>query len=499
VPKTEEPHANAAALGSAVLRAAGRAQAPAPCSPPAPEAWADADVEVTVVADHGPRGTKVPAQVDRKLYGANIADWRPEDYVPAPDPTFVAYLGALRPGVLRWPGRTQEYVWPRVAGGQSGPLALRVSDFDAFVELAKRVDAEPLIGINVKRSNSVVAADIVRYLNIEKGYGVRYFQIGNEPDYVDGLTAGPRTYAVELNAFADAMRAVDPSIRIVGPELLSGAHVGGMYGTVDWMTPILAQTAGRIDAISWHYYPLDSGQAIASSSAVVSVAHLFQETAPDWPPAGLGFIDTVMPALGALRDAHAPGASIWVTEFAEDPGPNAGRGVSDTVAGALWGADALGRYAEYAPGAVLRWLFESVPEHAYALLDGHHVPRPTYGAYWLLARHMGDRFVDAKSAAVTAVAAHAALREDGALAVVLVNKTEVAKKVHVTIAGHCYARADSLTFEGGTWAAKDFRIDGHVLDAATAVNGIAPSAVEEAGLTKIEVPAASIRLIAYRR
>ncbi|NVL67771.1 hypothetical protein, partial [Escherichia coli] len=89
-----------------------------------------------------------PAQVDRKLYGANIADWRRGDYVPAPDPTFVAYLGALRPGILRWPGRTQEYVWPRVAAGQSGTLALPISDFDAFVVLAKSVGAEPLIGIN---------------------------------------------------------------------------------------------------------------------------------------------------------------------------------------------------------------------------------------------------------------------------------------------------------------------------------------------------------------
>ena len=430
----------------------------------------------------------------------SIADWRPQNYAPVPDPTFVAYLHALRPGVLRWPAghRSQEYVWERGGGGQSGGFTLTASHVAAFLALAKTVGAEPVFAINVKRSTPSVAADIVKYLNVENGHGVRFFQIGNEPDLTDGMTSGPAAYAAQLIAFVDAMRAVDPAIRIVGPELLTGAHVGGMHGTVDWMTPILAQTGGRIDGISWHYYPLDSGQRLPTSSAIVSIPHLFQQTASDWAPAGMSFVDTVMPALGAMRDAHALGASIWITELAEDPGPAAGAGVSDTIAAALWTADTLGRYGEYAPGAVLRWIFETVPEHAYGLLDGAHAPRPTYGAYWLYARHMGDRFVDVESSSSTAVAAHAALRADGALTVVFVNKTEVAKTVHLTLDGFCASAAEARTLTGASLSSTSFQIDGQTLTASSAEAGLPGVPVALKDLGELEIPPASIRMVSYR-
>lgn len=34
---------------------------------------------------------------------------------------------------------------------------------------------------------TAAAADLLRFLDLERGYRVRYFQLGNEPDYVGPL------------------------------------------------------------------------------------------------------------------------------------------------------------------------------------------------------------------------------------------------------------------------------------------------------------------------
>jgi hypothetical protein len=480
----------------------GGAGAPPPeCADPTP-ASANAEVRIAVRADRGPHGGG-PVVQDRMLYGMNIADWQPDDYSPTPNATFLAYLEALEPGVLRWPAghRSQEYTWERTGGGNGTTWTLTPTHVDRFMVLAKKVGAEPLIGINVKRSTAAAAADMVRYMNVEKKYGVKYFQIGNEPDLTDNITPSPEAYASQLNAWADAMRAVDPSVKIIGPELLTGAHVGGMHGRLDWLGRILSTTGGRIDGLSWHYYPLDSGQSNPSSSAIMNYENLFQETASDWRPAALPFADEVMPAIAAMAKEHAPNAKTWITEFAEDPGPLHGAGMSDTFGAALWVGDALGRYAGHGPGAVLRWIFKTVRGHGYGIIDPDYVLRPTYGAYWLYARHFGNRFVEAKTSALTEIASHAALRSDGALTVMLVNKTNEAKRVHVGIEGFCLdGTATQLTLDGDSMSSTEFTINGHALTPDNVKgNAIAPEAVPADGTYEVEVPPTAIRVVVYRQ
>jgi hypothetical protein len=204
-----------------------------------------------------------------------------------------------------------------------------------------------------------------------------------------------------------------------------------------------------------------------------------------------------MPALSALRDAHAPGATIWITELAEDPGPRAGAGLSDTVAAALWVADSLGRYAEYGPSAVARFLFKS-DDAAYALLDGDDRPRPTYGAYWLLARRFGDRLIDTKSSAGSIVNAHAALRDDGALTVVLVNKSPQVQRVHIDLAELCASRADQLTLAGDALSSREFVINGQSLTARNVADGIPAEPIDSAHLFDFEMDRGSFRVVEYR-
>jgi hypothetical protein len=449
---------------------------------------------VKVSAAAGAKGAPAPVVTNRRIYGMSIADWMPADYVPVPNPKYLSYLQSLQPGILRWPAgtRSQFYIWERGGPGQSGDWVLTPDHLAAFMALAHAANAEPLLAINVKRGTVAAAQDLVHYANVEQNWGVRWLQLGNEPeaDYSD-----LDSISDALNEFAKAVRDVDPSVRIVAPELFQSAYSTDKEKNA--LTPILARTKD-IDAVSFHYFPLDSNQTDPNSSARVTIPHLLQETAPDWIPSGLSYIDQIMPVFTSIRGGLAPRSEFWITELGEDAGLGKGAGVSDTIAGALWVGDALGRLAEYGPGALVRWIFKATPADMVGLLDVNDDPRPTYGAYWLYARAFGDRWVDTTTSMIRNVSAHAALRSDGALTVMLVNKTSSTCRVQVAIDGFRPASADSLTLQGGGLASTSFQLNGQALTVDAAQGGIPPTPVDANDLFDVSMPDASIRVLVYR-
>ena len=110
----------------------------------------------------------------------NIDDQVRSDYVPGLDAKFVAYLKALRPALLRWPAGYygQRYQWQESGDGNTIMTPALV---DAFVNLAKAVGAEPYLALNLDTGTTDNAAAFVNYVNVEKQYGVKWWEIGNEP------------------------------------------------------------------------------------------------------------------------------------------------------------------------------------------------------------------------------------------------------------------------------------------------------------------------------
>jgi alpha-L-arabinofuranosidase len=106
--------------------------------------------------------------------------------------------------------------WPGYQPPNSMPT------IDDYVRMCQEIGAAPHITVNLGtfvRQGDVAAGvqnavDMVRYLNIERNYGVKYFELGNEP-YTLGTAMRPSEYANDLIAFSKAMKAVDPSIKIV--------------------------------------------------------------------------------------------------------------------------------------------------------------------------------------------------------------------------------------------------------------------------------------------
>lgn len=184
-------------------------------------------------------------------------------------------IKALRPAFIRWPGGNvaQDYHWMWGIGPRdrrttwvnlSWGNEREPSDFgtDEFVQLCRNVGAEPSLTVNVEGRGATAqeAAAWVEYANgaPDSKYGalraadghtapfhVKYWEVGNEiwGSWVRGHSDA-ETYARNFLRYAQAMRAVDPSIRLIA--------VGD--NNLDWDRTVLRLAGSQIDYLAIHHY-----------------------------------------------------------------------------------------------------------------------------------------------------------------------------------------------------------------------------------------------------
>ena len=143
--------------------------------------------------------------IDPAFFGVCDMFWKESDEYMA-DGVIENYLKEMQCGFLRFPGgtesdnfdwRTNTLVDKRRWPNEDGQDKLTT---DKFISLCRRIGAEPIICVNTEiaifeseQTAIELAADWVEYCNIEKGYDVKYWEIGNEPYYHYRFTA--ETYA----------------------------------------------------------------------------------------------------------------------------------------------------------------------------------------------------------------------------------------------------------------------------------------------------------------
>ena len=181
----------------------------------------------------------------------------------------------LRPAFLRWPGGNvaQDYHWrwgvgPRDRRVTWTNLSWRnepePSDFgtDEYLSFCHRLGAEPAITVNVEGQGATAeeAAAWVAYCNGPESskygamraanghpepYGVTSWELGNEiwGSWVRGHSDA-QTYARNAVRYQAAMRAVDPTIRLIA--------VGD--NDLDWNRTVLRRAGAVIDALAIHHY-----------------------------------------------------------------------------------------------------------------------------------------------------------------------------------------------------------------------------------------------------
>jgi alpha-N-arabinofuranosidase len=190
-------------------------------------------------------------------------------------PDLVQALRDLAPPFIRWPGGSfaSIYKWKDGIGPQVSrryhPNTIwgGYSDYygfgtDEFLGLCRRINAEPLIVLAATGTDPAqvqYAMDWVHYLNdppaTEWGrlrasnghtepYGVRYFQIDNEP-MNHGLT--PEQYSEIVNVYGSRLRAIAPEARIVACGQKRSNDMG-------WSEKVVDLAGKNFDVLGVHNY-----------------------------------------------------------------------------------------------------------------------------------------------------------------------------------------------------------------------------------------------------
>jgi len=392
---------------------------------------ADAGASTPVVvstANRHPRTTTL---------SVNYWQWTPTygDYTTGTD----ALVAALRPALMRVGGYNND---------ANLPDPFDDAELDRAVGYARAIGAEPLIQVPRLQNAAGTpptaddAAAMVRYANVTKGYGLKYFSVGNEPDLYDsmGLPAdssmpaipgyAPADFCTATRAYVTAMKAVDPTIKIVGPDLAYKYQIGN--GNYDWLTPVLQDCGELFDIVAIHRYPYSADQALAQSASGDAMA----------------FRAVIGSVRGAMDAAGYGTTPLAITEM--NVAYNATTCVHDaspgTVGSALWLADIIGTSIDVDLWTSAIWNISDTPDWSLGMIGGPpaHQPRPEYWTYALYADHFGPTRLDPPASLPSGVRAYAARNAaDDTTQVIVVNWGASPAALQFSVSGLASAPAAS--------------------------------------------------------
>lgn len=417
----------------------------------------------------------VQRSLDRhRLLGSNLALWHEASQLF--DADLEAWMKALHPAYLRIPGGSwsDEYYWngngvwsngvfdmARLTDGywdvdfsayapgfRVQGLDRRPADFHGNVdvlalhELIAREGSEPIVTVNAGTGRPELAAEWVRWANLANDYHVTYWEVGNELEgswelghiLPDGSRMTGEEYARRFLAFAEAMKAVDPSIRIGGP---AASNLRGGF-----MEDLLRIAGKQVDFVTVHTYPverhLDSEQAVFDQMFVLEEA---MDRYREW-------IEAYVPD---RADAIEIGITEWNAKVVED------RDTADLVNG-LWTAMWVGEMFRCGVSFATQWdLLTATETGGHGLFffeEGRCVPKSQFWGLYLWSRFMGNDLLDLSLDGPEHLRAYAT-RDGDVLAILLVN-TSREQPVTLTLRGSGAALAAAgaaadLSFREYVW------------------------------------------------
>ena len=329
-------------------------------------------------------------------YGSNIGPWTT---IPLDTRDDVAAAGLT---FMRFPG-----------GNWGDENDLRDTQIDEYLALCREFAFEPSISVRLLGSTPEQAAAVVRYTNVMKQYKVRYWSIGNEPSLYAAARQVPDYDTVRYNrewrAFAEAMRVVDPSIVLVGPDIHQWDASGGVkdpHGRF-WMREFLLANGDMVDIVAFHRYPFPK----QINDPAPPLSELYNNSR-EW--------DELIPALRALiRETTGRDLPVAVTEVNSNwTGAARGETTPDSFASALWWSDVLGRLIRQRVEIVAHFAIYGPGRQGWGLVEKFKV-RPAYHVYRMY-QQFGNELIYASSDQVD-VGIYAARRSDGVLTLMIVN------------------------------------------------------------------------------
>lgn len=358
-------------------------------------------------------GSVDAGEISPYVYGTNYGPWL---FVPLQMQPFAedAHLT-----VMRYPG------------GNWGDLNdMDEWNLDQYIAMSRQFGAEPYIHVRLKNGTAEKAASWVQYLNVDKGYNVKFWSIGNEPNLFDDYDTA--TFNQHWREWAEAMKAVDPSIILIGPEINQFIpNPVQPYATEleRWMVEFLDANGDLVDIVSFHRYPFPQG----ISGGPPSIDELRASSAE---------FDISIPYLRELiREHTGRDIPVAVTEANSSwAASSAGETTLDSHYNAIWWGDSLGRMIRQ--GAYMVNQFAIIGDFG---LMGNYEVKPIYNVYTMFKNFGVQRVFAASDTPMVSV--FAATRTDGALTVMIVNLASEVSAIPLTLAGTEGVPAEAYLFD----------------------------------------------------
>jgi len=311
---------------------------------------------------------------------------------------------------------------------------------DIFINFKKDISGEPIVVVNYFYARYGIttagtraarvqqaanyAAGFVRKLNIDLGGKVKYWEIGNEcygkwevgyniADAAIG-TLTPKEYGQDFCVFAQAMKAVDPTIKI-------SAVVYDIDGA--WNAGVLPEVKNSADFLSAHEYFTTVADA-TSANLLAAVSQI-------------GEISTTLKScITKYTGKPADYFPIALTEF------NARGPYNCSMLNGLFVTQILGEIVKYNYGLstlwVSEWNWSATDNESKGFLavndpdQNNYTPRPSYIPYYYYGKCFGDYMVQSTTTN-TAIKSYASTFSSGESGIVLVNTSASTKTVKLNI------------------------------------------------------------------
>ena len=351
-------------------------------------------------------------EVDRHRYlGTNAGLWHEARQLFDTDIQF--YLRELNPSFIRIPGGSwsDEYIWNGngVWDGNTFDMSKRVNgkwqidysdykpgfhllapdqpdewhgnvDVYALHEFAKDKGSHAMVTVNVGSGTPEMAAEWVRWANLKMGYGVEYWEVGNELEgrwemgstQPDGTRMTGEVYAQKFIKFAKAMKALDPAIKVGGPTA-ARTHA-------PFMEALMRDAGDYVDFISFHTYPVR--RHLNSERDIIEQAFSLKEPMKRFR----GIIEKYQPE---RKDDIEISITEWNSKVLED------RHTGDLLNG-LWSAVFVGEMFRENVSFATQWdLLTVTPEGGHGMFHfaGRCQPKSQYWGLYLWSKYMGNQLV----------------------------------------------------------------------------------------------------------
>jgi alpha-L-arabinofuranosidase len=338
--------------------------------------------------------------ISRLLYGSNLVPRNESDYKIR---WFIKDIGLT---CLRFPGGgSPGWHWKTGEADYNTKIKnMPLGKIDYLIDFCKDTNTEIIMQVNLETGTPQEAAELVEYMNNKKGFRVDYWEIGNEANGEwDKAYTTPDNYHKQLKAYSEAMKAVDPRIKI-------GANWGEeYYDNVQWDQTIMKYAADYIDFVSYHWYPNHIGkrhvykgrkhplaeEVMANAFQIPYIVERVEKLIAQYAPHRKGKIETCFLEWDGSWDAPISDLPPYEQGIAQW-----------SLANAIFYADCFGQFAQ--SGVTVSTHYD-LQECSYGLIRGWDINEGWGGEKWdqntvrpkayaikLFAKHFGDILIESK-------------------------------------------------------------------------------------------------------